>query len=284
MTTRLSTRLGAREVTIAYDGHTVSTDLDVEVPVGGFTAVVGPNACGKSTLLRCLARLHRPSHGAVLLDGEDIYRLDTRTVARKVGLLPQSTLVPDRMSVHDLVARGRFPHQGMFRQWSQADRDAVDRAMTLTGVQDLALRPVDQLSGGQRQRVWLALVLAQDTETVLLDEPTTFLDLAHQVEILRLCRALNEEQGRTVVAVLHDLNHAARCASHMIVMRDGQVHATGSPGDIVTEQMVRDVFGLDAVVVADPVAGMPMVVPRDLGEADPARTPSAARGEDSRAA
>ncbi|AYD90394.1 ABC transporter ATP-binding protein [Actinomyces lilanjuaniae] len=265
MTTWLSTRLSAQEVTIAYDGYTVSADLDVEVPVGGFTAVVGPNACGKSTLLRCLARLHRPSHGTVLLDGEDIYRLDTRTVARKVGLLPQSALVPDRMSVRDLVARGRFPHQGMFRQWSQADRDAVDGAMTLTGVQDLALRPVDQLSGGQRQRVWLALVLAQDTETVLLDEPTTFLDLAHQVEILRLCRALNEEQGRTVVAVLHDLNHAARCASHMIVMRDGQVYATGSPGDIVTEQMVGEVFGLDAVVMADPVAGMPMVVPATWG-------------------
>lgn len=258
-------RLSAQGARIAYDRRVVFEDLDVRVPAGAFTAIVGPNACGKSTLLRALARLHRPAAGQILLDGQDIARLDTRAVARRVGMLPQSALVPEHMSVADLVARGRFPHQGLFRQWSAADRRAVERAMEVTGVSELADRPVDELSGGQRQRAWIALVLAQDTETILLDEPTTFLDLAHQVEVLELCRELNENQGRTVVAVLHDLNQAARCASHMIVMHRGRVRAAGRPRDIVTEAMVGEVFGLDALVVPDPVAATPMVVPRRLG-------------------
>lgn len=259
-------RLAARGATIAYEHHVVSRDLDVEIPAGVFTAIVGPNACGKSTLLRALARLHRPTRGAVLLDGADIARLGTKEVARRVGLLPQSAVVPSGMLVRDLVARGRFPHQGLFRQWSRQDRDAVEEAMEMVGVTDLASRPADELSGGQRQRVWIALALAQGTETILLDEPTTFLDLAHQVDILQLCRRLNAD-GRTVVAVLHDLNQAARCAGHMIVMHEGRVRVTGSPHQILTEDLVEEVFGLQVVIAPDPVTGAPMVVPRDLGPA-----------------
>lgn len=261
----MNTRMATRGATLAYDRHVVSQDLDVDVPAGVFTAIVGPNACGKSTLLRALARLHRPVAGAVLLDGEEIRRLGTKEVARRVGLLPQSARVPPGMLVRDLVARGRFPHQGMFRQWSRADREAVERAMEMVGVEELAFRPVDELSGGQRQRVWIALALAQETETILLDEPTTFLDLAHQVEILQLCRRLNDD-GHTVVAVLHDLNQAARCADHMIVMHDGRVRVTGAPGDVLTEGLLAEVFGLDVVVVPDPIAGTSMVVPRYLGQ------------------
>ena len=262
-------RLAARDATIAYERHVVSRNLDVDIPAGVFTAIVGPNACGKSTLLRALARLHRPARGAVLLDGADIVRLGTKEVARRVGLLPQSAVVPGGMLVRDLVARGRFPHQGLFRQWSQEDRAAVEEAMEMVGVTDLAARPVDELSGGQRQRVWIALALAQGTETILLDEPTTFLDLAHQVDILQLCRRLDAD-GRTVVAVLHDLNQAARCAEHMIVMHDGRVRVTGSPRRILTEDLIEEVFGLAAVIAPDPVAGTPMVVPRHLGAVTPA--------------
>ena len=257
-------RLATRGATIAYERHVVSRDLDVDIPAGVFTAIVGPNACGKSTLLRAMARLHRPARGAVLLDGADIARLGTKDVARRVGLLPQSAVVPGGMLVRDLVARGRFPHQGLFRQWSQQDRQAVEEAMEMVGVTELAARPVDELSGGQRQRVWIALALAQGTETILLDEPTTFLDLAHQVDILQLCRSLNAD-GRTVVAVLHDLNQAARCAEHMIVMHAGRVRVTGSPRQILTADLIEEVFGLAAVIAPDPVAGTPMVVPRNLG-------------------
>ena len=262
-------RLAARGATIAYERHVVSRDLDVDIPAGVFTAIVGPNACGKSTLLRALARLHRPARGAVLLDGADIAGLGTKDVARRVGLLPQSAVVPGGMLVRDLVARGRFPHQGMFRQWSREDRTAVEEAMEMVRVTELAARPVDELSGGQRQRVWIALALAQGTETILLDEPTTFLDLAHQVDILQLCRRLNAD-GRTVVAVLHDLNQAARCAEHMIVMHDGRVRVTGSPRRVLTEDLIEEVFGLKAVIAPDPVAGTPMVVPRHLGAVTPA--------------
>ena len=275
-------RLAARGATIAYESHVVSRDLDVDVPAGVFTAIVGPNACGKSTLLRALARLHRPTKGVVLLNGADIARLGTKEVARRVGLLPQSATVPGGMLVRDLVARGRFPHQGLFRQWSRQDRQAVEEAMEMVGVTDLAARPVDELSGGQRQRVWIALALAQGTETILLDEPTTFLDLAHQVDILQLCRRLNAD-GRTVVAVLHDLNQAARCAEHMIVMHDGRVRTTGSPRRILTADLIKEVFGLAVVIAPDPVAGTPMVVPRHLGAVTPAApdpaTASAAPGD-----
>lgn len=269
-------RLSARDATLAYDGRTIASGLTLEVPAGEFTVIVGPNACGKSTLLRALSRLHRPAAGAIVLDGADIHSLDTKSVARRVGLLPQSAIAPERMVVRDLVARGRSPHQGLFRQWSEADQRAVQEALELTGTSDLAARSVDELSGGQRQRVWLALVLAQDTETVLLDEPTTFLDLAHQLDILGLCRRLRVQEGRTVVAVLHDLNQAARYGTHLVAMNEGRIVAAGPPSEVVTSELVRQVFGVEALVVPDPVTGTPLVVPHERdaatapGPADPA--------------
>ncbi|MDR2256835.1 MAG: ABC transporter ATP-binding protein [Arthrobacter sp.] len=268
-----SNRLSARAATLAYDGRTIASELSLEVPAGEFTVVVGPNACGKSTLLRALSRLHRPAAGSIVLDGEDIHSLDTKSVARRVGLLPQSAIAPERMVVRDLVARGRSPHQGLFRQWSEADHRAVQRALELTGTTELAARPVDELSGGQRQRVWLALVLAQDTETILLDEPTTFLDLAHQLDILGLCRRLRGQQGRTVVAVLHDLNQAARYGTHLVAMNEGRIVAAGPPSEVVTSELVREVFGVEALVTTDPVTGTPLVVPY---ERDPEPAPEPA--------
>ncbi|MFC8619803.1 ABC transporter ATP-binding protein [Micromonospora purpureochromogenes] len=253
--------LSTRDLVAGYDERTVLDGLDLELPADAFTVIVGPNACGKSTLLRTMARLLTPRRGAVLLDGTAIRDLPTREVARRLGVLPQSPLVPEGVTVADLVGRGRQPYQRWWRQWSEQDAVAVDRAMTLADVAGLADRPVDTLSGGQRQRVWIAMTLAQDTEALLLDEPTTFLDLAHQVEVLDLLHRLRAERGRTVVAVLHDLNQAARYADHLVAMRAGSVVAAGPPREILTAELVRDVFGLDCVVVPCPVTGAPLVVP-----------------------
>ncbi|HEX5741861.1 MAG TPA: ABC transporter ATP-binding protein [Pilimelia sp.] len=254
-------RLRAEGVTLRYDTRVVARDLSVPVPDGSFTVIVGPNACGKSTLLRALARILRPAAGRVLLDGTAIGALPAKEVARRLGLLPQAPTAPEGITVADLVARGRYPHQRLLRQWAPEDARAVAAAMAATGVAELADRAVDELSGGQRQRVWLALALAQDTGILLLDEPTTYLDIAHQVEVLDLCARLHAD-GRTLVAVLHDLNQACRYATHLIAMRDGAVVAAGDPADIVTAELVRQVFGLDCRVVADPESGMPMVIPR----------------------
>lgn len=258
--TRAANSLVAEAVTLAYDRRVVVEDLSLEIPPGSFTVVVGPNACGKSTLLRGLARLLAPRSGAVLLDGRAVHTLPTKEVARRIGLLPQSAIAPEGITVSDLVARGRYPHQGLLRQWSVADEDAVREAMDLTDVTDLAERAVDELSGGQRQRVWLAMVLAQQTPILLLDEPTTFLDIAHQYEVMDLCADLHE-QGRTLVAVLHDLNQAARYATHLVVMKDGVVVAQGHPGAVLTAELVEHVFGLPCRVVPDPASGTPLVVP-----------------------
>ena len=252
--------LRADDVTLAYDRRVVVRGLSVDVPAGGFTAIVGPNACGKSTLLRALVRMLKPRAGAVLLDGSEISSLPTKQVARRVGLLPQSSTAPDGITVADLVARGRHPHQSLLRQWSREDERAVREAMAHTRVDDLAERLVDELSGGQRQRVWLAMALAQETPLLLLDEPTTFLDIAHQMEVLDLCAELHE-QGRTLVAVLHDLNHACRYATHLIAMREGAVVAQGDPAQVVDAALVEDVFGLPCQVVPCPETGAPMVVP-----------------------
>ncbi|MGA5703374.1 ABC transporter ATP-binding protein [Peterkaempfera bronchialis] len=253
--------LEARGLTLGYESRTVVTDLDLEIPTGRVTVIVGPNACGKSTLLRALGRLLKPAAGAVLLDGADLHRTPTRQIARRIGLLPQSPTAPEGITVADLVARGRQPHQRWWQQWSEEDEAAVTEAMARTSTADLAERNVDELSGGQRQRVWIAMALAQGTGILLLDEPTTYLDIAHQVEVLDLVRRLNHDRGRTVVAVLHDLNQAARYADHLVAMRAGRIVAQGPPSKVVTAELVREVFRLESVVVHDPVTGTPLVVP-----------------------
>jgi ABC-type cobalamin/Fe3+-siderophores transport system ATPase subunit len=254
--------LAAKRITIGYDRHVIARDLSVDIPEGSFTVVVGPNACGKSTMLRALSRLLKPSSGEVLLDGKAIHSYRAREVAQRLGLLPQSSLAPDGITVADLVARGRYPHQKLLRQWSEADEAAVAEAMAATKIEPLSARLVDELSGGQRQRVWVAMVLAQQTPILLLDEPTTFLDIAHQIELLDLLRDLNRRHGHTIVAVLHDLNHACRYASHLIAMRGGAVIAEGRPADIVTAELVEATFGIGCVVIDDPVSHTPLVIPR----------------------
>ena len=254
-------RLRAEHLKLAYEQHQVVTDLSVEIPQGRVTAIVGANACGKSTLLRGLARLLKPKGGTVYLDGHDIHRMPTKKVATRLGLLPQAPSEPEGITVTDLIARGRYPHQSLFRQWTSADEQAVASAMTATEILDLAARPMDELSGGQRQRVWIAMALAQDTQIMLLDEPTTFLDVAHQVEILDLLTDLNQQDGRTIVLVLHDLNHACRYSHHLIAMREGAIAAQGPPVEVVTCELVQEVFGLRCRVTPDPVSRTPMVIP-----------------------
>ncbi|WP_432525011.1 ABC transporter ATP-binding protein [Kineococcus sp. SYSU DK006] len=255
-------RLRGEDLTLAYDSRTITRGLGIEIPDGSFTVIIGPNACGKSTLLRALARMLKPRSGSVYLDGERISSLPSKEVARRLGLLPQTASAPDGITVADLVARGRFPHQKLLRQWSRDDERAVDAAMAATHVDGLADRTVDELSGGQRQRVWIAMALAQETPILLLDEPTTYLDIAHQIEVLDLCAQLHEEQQRTLVAVLHDLNHACRYATHLVALKEGRLMAQGAPADVVTAELIEEVFGLPCVVIDDPETGTPLVVPR----------------------
>lgn len=253
-------RLSGADLTLAYDQRVVVSDLSVQIPDGSFTVIVGPNACGKSTLLRALAGLLTPKSGAVVLDGAAISAYRAKEAARRLGLLPQTAVAPEGISVADLVARGRYPHQKLLRQWTPEDEEQVARAMDATNVTALADRAVDELSGGQRQRVWMAMALAQQTGILLLDEPTTYLDIAHQLDILDLCADLNE-QGRTLVAVLHDLNQATRYATHLIAMKSGAVVASGDPTKIITAELVESVYGLKCEVIEDPQTGTPLVVP-----------------------
>ena len=255
------TTLVAEGLSLGYGPRTVVSNLDLTVPPGAVTAIVGANGCGKSTLLRAFGRLLAPAGGRVLLDGRDLRRTPTREVARTLAVLPQSPVAPAGISVYDLVARGRHPYQTWLRQWSARDAEVVAETLAQTGLTDLAARPVDQLSGGQRQRAWIAMALAQRTDLLLLDEPTTYLDLTHQIEVLDLVHALNREQGRTVVMVLHELNLAARYADHMVVLRDGAVAAQGAPADVLTADLLRDAFRLTAAVVPDPLSGEPLIIP-----------------------
>ncbi|WP_152347936.1 ABC transporter ATP-binding protein [Brevibacterium sp. CFH 10365] len=255
-----SSPLIAENLDLAYDQRQIVNDLDVSIPDGKFSIIVGPNACGKSTLLRALARLLPPAKGTVLLDGNNIAKMKTKKIAQRLGLLPQSSIAPEGITVAELVSRGRHPHQSFLRQWTDADETAVLSALRATNTEELSSRLVDELSGGQRQRVWVAMVLAQETSLLLLDEPTTFLDVAYQIELLDLFSQLNHEYGHTLVAVLHDLNQACRYADEIIAMKNGAIVAQGPPETIITSELVQEVFGIECTVIDDPVTDAPMIV------------------------
>lgn len=253
--------LAIEDLTLGYHDEAVIHSLDVTIPRGEMTSIVGPNACGKSTLLRSMARLLSPRSGHVLLDGREVHRTPPKQLARRLGLLPQSPIAPNGITVGDLVGRGRHPHQRFLARWSEEDDRAVATALEATGTHDLIDRDVDELSGGQRQRVWIAMALAQQTQVLLLDEPTTFLDVSHQVEVLDLLTDLNRSQGTTVVMVLHDLNMAARYSHHLIALAEGRMHACGPPAEVLDVDLVKSVFGMPSQVITDPVSGTPLMVP-----------------------
>jgi len=263
----IPTRLRGENLTLGYGKKTVAQDLNVSIPDGHFTAIIGPNGCGKSTLLRTLSRLMTPLAGSVYLDGEQIQRYASKEVARRIGLLAQNATTPGDITVQELVARGRYPHQPLFTRWRKEDEAAVTRAMQATGITDLAAQSVDTLSGGQRQRAWIAMVLAQETAIMLLDEPTTWLDISHQIDLLELLSELNRTQGYTLAAVLHDLNQACRYATHLIALRDGKIVAEGAPKAIVTPALIEQIYGMRCMIIDDPVAGTPLVVPLGKGAA-----------------
>ncbi|MEO1519982.1 MAG: ABC transporter ATP-binding protein [Cyanobacteria bacterium J06633_2] len=264
--------LTTRKLMLAYDRVTVIQELDLAIPTGKITALVGPNGCGKSTLLKGLGRLIKPRSGVVYLDGKAIAHQPTKAIARQLGLLPQSPVAPEGLTVKELVAQGRYPYQTWLQQWSKADEMAVEHALITTEMRELSDRSLDTLSGGQRQRAWIAMTLAQDTDILLLDEPTTFLDLAHQVEVLDLLYDLNQSQNRTIVMVLHDLNQACRYADNLMTLRDGKVYAQGAPREVMTEEMVHDVFGIDSRIISDPVSGTPMCIPIGRKAAHPTQS------------
>lgn len=265
-------RLEADALTLAYDTEPVIHELNLMIPPGKITALVGPNGCGKSTLLRGLSRLLKPRAGTVYLDGKSIQTIPTKELATRLGILPQNPTAPEGLTVYELVAQGRYPHQGWFQQWSQEDERLTNEALDITNMTQYADRPLDTLSGGQRQRAWIAMTLAQQSDILLLDEPTTFLDLAYQMDVLDLLHDLNQ-RGRTIVMVLHDLNQACRYAEYLVAIHDGQIYAHGAPANVMTANMVEAVFGLTARIVPDPVTGTPMCVP--IGrKAKPAKTSS----------
>ncbi|PIJ50204.1 iron-enterobactin transporter ATP-binding protein [Erwinia sp. OLTSP20] len=257
----ITSRLRGENLTLAYGKQCIVENLTLTIPDGHFTAIIGPNGCGKSTLLRTLSRLMTPRQGHVYLDGQLIQHYASKEVARRVGLLAQNATTPEDISVRELVARGRYPHQPLFSRWQPEDEQAVIRAMQATAITGLAQQNMDTLSGGQRQRAWIAMVLAQQTDIMLLDEPTTWLDISHQIDLLELLSELNREQGYTLAAVLHDLNHACRYATYLIALRDGQILAQGAPADIVTAELIEAVYGLRCMIIDDPISHTPLVVP-----------------------
>jgi len=257
--------LEAKTLTLSYGNTIIIDELHLKIPKGEITVFIGGNGCGKSTLLRSLARLLKPLSGAVLLEGKEINKLSTREVAKKLAILPQSPSAPEGLTVLQLVKQGRYPYQNWFKQWSEDDEKKVKFALEVTGMRELSERQVDSLSGGQRQRAWIAMTLAQDTDIILLDEPTTFLDMTHQIEILDLLFELNEKEKRTIVMVLHDLNLACRYAHHIVAIRDKKIYAQGKPEDIITRQLVRDVFQMECQVTYDPIFGTPLCIPYGRG-------------------
>lgn len=256
-----STALHVKDVSVGYGERTVLDTLNVDIKRGAVTSIVGPNGCGKSTLLRTMSRLLNPTKGEIVLDGKSIHDIPTRKLATQLGLLPQTPIAPDGIVVADLVGRGRTPHQGILGRWSQQDYDIVAEALETTGISDLAERSIDELSGGQRQRVWIAMALAQRTDTLLLDEPTTYLDVKHQLDVLDLLTELNRDRGTTIVMVLHDLNLAARYSDELVAVSGGQVFAHGHPREVITKENVKSVFGIDSVIITDPVSDQPAVMP-----------------------
>ncbi|MFD2639699.1 ABC transporter ATP-binding protein [Piscibacillus salipiscarius] len=257
--------LTANSLTLGYGEKVIIDELDIEIPKGKVTVLIGSNGCGKSTLLRSMARLLQPKSGQVVLDGNEIAKMNTKEVAKEMAILPQGPSTPEGLSVYQLVKMGRYPYQGVFKKWSQDDEDAVNKALEDTNLMDLKYQSVDELSGGQRQRAWIAMTLAQDTELILLDEPTTYLDMTHQIDILDLLFELNEKDNRTIVMVLHDLNLACRYADHIVAIKDKKVYQTGQPEDIITCDLVYNVFNMNCDVTYDPLFGTPMCIPHGRG-------------------
>ena len=265
--------LSAERIDLSYNGPLIVESLSVSIPTKGMIAIVGANACGKTTLIKALARLLAPAEGSVLLDSQDIHSLPTKEVATRLGILPQSPRAPDGVTVSDLVRRGRFPHQNFFNQWSDSDEKAVAKALELMGLAELGDKPVDELSGGQRQRAWIAMVIAQDTPLIFLDEPCTHLDIAHQMELLEMLDDLSKKEGRAIVMVLHDLNQASQYADHIIAMQAGRIVDEGTPQEIVTSDFVEKVFGVCCRVIENPVSGTPLCIPAHLAPSNGSQPP-----------
>lgn len=260
----IMSRLNGKQVKIGYGDTTIINNLDVEVPDGKVTSIIGPNGCGKSTLLKALSRLLSIKDGAIHLDGQSIHAQSTKEIAKKIAILPQSPEVADGLTVGELVSYGRFPHQKGFGRLTAEDKKEIDWALSVTGTSEFRHRSINDLSGGQRQRVWIAMALAQRTDIIFLDEPTTYLDICHQLEILELVQKLNKEQGCTIVMVLHDINQAIRFSDHLIAMKEGNIVANGTTQEVLTKDILEKVFNIDVVLDEDPRTGKPLLVTYDL--------------------
>lgn len=257
-------RLYTQQLDIAYESRLIVEDLNLSIPSGKITALVGANGSGKSTILKTMSRILKPRKGSVFLDSKAIHQQSTKEVAKQLAILPQNPVAPDGLTVGELVGYGRFPHQKGFGTQTREDREIIRWAIQVTAMEDYFDRPVDQLSGGQRQRAWIAMALAQQTDILFLDEPTTFLDMGHQLEVLKLLQKLNREEGRTIVMVVHDLNHATRYAGHMVAIKTGKVVSQGSPTEVMTREVLRSVFGIEADIISDPRTGVPLCLPFEL--------------------